>query len=223
VKVLFVGEGTHDIGPTEFGTPTHEGRPARGVVPRLAARVVERIDLASSRALGWNQIPLLSRDRERGLDRKVKAAALIASRRMGCAALVCVHDRDGVRNKYRLDDMVRAADEETSLPVVCGLAVESIEAWTLGACEALAEELGVDVARLRKHYDPAQTETFLPNSGKVEKQSKGLLDRVAAEGHQDPGLALREAVAGRTNVEELAKRCPEGFGAFRAQLQKKLA
>ncbi len=221
--MLFVGEGTHDVGPNEFGAPAHQGRPARGVVPRLEARVVERIDLASSRALTWHEIPLLSRDRKPGLDRKVKGAALIASRSMGCAALVCVHDRDGGRNAHRLDDMVRGADEVKTLPVVCGLAVESIEAWTLGAYHALAAELEVDVARLRKHYDPAQAETFLPHSAKVEKQSKGLLERVATEGHRAPDLALREAVAERTDVGALAERCPEGFETFRKQLEKRLA
>lgn len=228
MKVLFVGEGNHDIGPSgdeeaaRRGVHAAEGRAARGVVTGLVCKVVPHLDQSASRALAWREVELYSGDRRPGLDRKVKAAALIARRRFGLDALVCVYDRDGTRFASRLDDMARGAAEVTVLPVVCGLAVESIEAWTLGACEALAEELGLDVAKLRRHYDPAQVEAFLPNSGKAEKQPKAILERVAAEAHREPDLALREAVADRTDVEALARRCPEGFGKFREQLKKKL-
>ncbi|HEU4411485.1 MAG TPA: hypothetical protein VFS43_39940 [Polyangiaceae bacterium] len=228
MKVLFVGEGNHDIGPSgdegavRRGVHAGEGRPAGGVVTALACKVVPSIDRASSRALAWREVALITGDRKPGLDRKVKGAALLAKRTMKLDALVCVHDRDGERNAYRFADLTRGAAEVTALPVACGLAVESIEAWTLGACEALAEELGLDPASLRKHYDAARTETFLPNSGKSEKQPKAILERVTAEAHRDAGVALREAVAERTDVETLAKRCPEGFGAFREELRKKL-
>lgn len=234
MKVLFIGEGTHDIGPASDegaarrGVHAEGGRPARGVVTALACRAVPGIERASSRALDWREVALYSADRKpklgrtSGLDRKVKAAALVAKRLFKADALVCVHDRDGERHAYRFEDMQRGADEVTALPVACGLAIESIEAWTLGACEALAEELGLGLAELRKHYDPARAEAFLPNSEKAEKRSKALLERVTSAAKQEPHLALREAVAERTDVDALAKRCPEGFGKFLEQLRAKL-
>lgn len=228
MKVLFVGEGTHDIGPAgdegaaRRGVHAELGRPARGVVPALACKAVPGIEKSASRALAWREVALYSGDRKPGLDRKVKGAALIATRRLGLDAVVCVHDRDGEKHAYRLDDMQRAAAEVTAAPVACGLAVESIEAWTLGACEALAAELGLGEAEVRRHYDPARAESLLPNSEKAEKRSKGLLERVTSAAHREPDLALREAVAERTDVDLLSRRCPEGFGKFLEELQKKL-
>lgn len=40
---------------------------------------------------------------------------------------------------------------------------------------------------------------------------------------RDAEIALREAIADHTNVEALAKRCPEGVGRFRDELKSKLA
>jgi hypothetical protein len=224
VKVLFVGEGKHDIGPAEFGAPSGDGRPPRGVVPALAARAVPAVDLASSRTLSWRDIPLLSREKRTGLDRKVKGAALVARRRLGCVALVCVHDRDGQRNASRLESMRRGANEASEhLPVVCALAVESIEAWTLGAPGALADELGLEPSTLRRHYDPGRVEVLHEGIGKAEKQPKALLEQIASEVHRRDGLDLRESVAAKTNVDELTRNCPEGFGVFCKELRDKLA
>ena len=223
MKVLVVGEGKHDIGPAEFGAPLGDGRPPRGVVPVLAAEVVPSVDLAASRALSWRDIPLLSRDGRAGLDRKVKGAALVARQRLGCIALVCVHDRDGERNARRIESMRQGAvDASGRLPVACALAVESIEAWTLGAPGALAAELGLEPGTMRRHYDPSRVETLQEGSGKAEKQPKALLERIAAEAHRRDELGLRESVAAQTDVDELARNCPEGFGTFRGELREKL-
>ncbi len=100
MKVLFVGEGTHDIGPPDMpGTP----RMARGVVPSLVRRLLPRI-APDSLALSWTDLShfvpkdLAVSKREllgSPLVKRVKTAALVSSRRLHCEGTICVHDRDG--------------------------------------------------------------------------------------------------------------------------------
>lgn len=109
-----------------------------------------------------------------------------------------------------------------SLPVVCGVAIESIEAWTLGAASALAETLGLPLDELRRNYPSLPVESLYDGSGRAEHQPKPLLDRLARKGHRHGGLDLREEVAERTDIAELERACPMGFAAFTDALRRKL-
>jgi len=75
-RVLFIGDGKHDIGEPEW--PSNEAFPARGVVPLLAERIAA-IDRSGSVAMHWAH-PKLARfspDRKtRGYDAKLRAARI---------------------------------------------------------------------------------------------------------------------------------------------------
>ena len=71
MRVLFIGEGPHDIGPQSFDP---QPRPATGAVPTLSRRACPAID-EDSLALAWREIPILdNRQVRRGLDAKVERA-----------------------------------------------------------------------------------------------------------------------------------------------------
>src|SRR5262249_48621831 len=98
--------------------------------------------------------------------------------------------------------------------VVCGVAVESIEAWTLGAPSALAGHLEVEVSAVCKLYHLNQVETFKETSEKREKQPKAILQQVAGLGNQNDSTDLRVCVAERVDVDELKRHCKDGFKPF---------
>lgn len=216
MKVLFVGEGPHDIGKRAWSA---EGSPAGGVVGVLTRRVRPEID-AQSWSIRWSQVPTLPLDRQlptRG--RKVEAARLMARRRYGSDAVVVVLDRDGKENV--LAEMLAGATtpRDHAAPAVCGVAVESIEAWTLGAPGAVAEELGVSRAAVTEVLPRGvHVESLKESSGKEDHRPKALLARIAALAHRTDCVELRESVAARTDPEALARSCPRGFGAFRDAL-----
>jgi hypothetical protein len=106
---------------------------------------------------------------------------------------------------------------------VCGVAIESIEAWILGAPTALAAELGVEVKTILREYRLKDVELFCESSGKKDHRPKGLLDRLAQLAHRSDGTDFRQAIAERTDASELEKNCPEGFKPFVTALQKTFA
>ena len=72
MKVLFVGEGKHDIGEPD---PFSSARLAGGTIPTLAKRVVPLIG-EESVALQWIEIPRFRPEaKKHGFPAKVKAAA----------------------------------------------------------------------------------------------------------------------------------------------------
>src|SRR5262245_4649635 len=156
MKVLFVGEGNHDIGLS--GKSWSQPRPAHGVVPVLSKRVCPSIELggespAASIALAWDDIARFSPTRK-GLEAKVAAAILLSSKQFGCAGTVCVYDQDRDRDGERLSAMKRGKEKGLAAvdgrhAAAVGVAIKSIEAWTLGATQALAEELDVPLAKIK--------------------------------------------------------------------------
>ena len=52
-------------------------------------------------------------------------------------------DRDTDR-RTRIEDAAKNAPKRSSFRVVVGIAVESVEAWTLGVPDAIAKVLGVE-------------------------------------------------------------------------------
>jgi hypothetical protein len=101
----------------------------------------------------------------------------------------------------------------------CGVAVESIEAWTLGAPEAIAAVLGEEPATIRVHYKPHHAESFYQHSGKPEHRPKDLLGSLAQLGYRKPDAEFREEVALHTDVDALAAVCPRGFKPFAERLR----
>ncbi len=131
MKVLFVGEGPHDIGAPSSNP--NQPRPARGVIPTLARRVSAGI-APESIALAWREISRFNASvQRRGYSAKVAAAALLAVRMFDCGATAVVADRDREAGRQmELEEGVNRAQQLFPRhPAVWGLAVESVEAWTL--------------------------------------------------------------------------------------------
>ena len=221
MKVLFVGEGPHDVG-RESRNSLEEPCPAGGVVTTLARRVVSSIG-ADSLALRWSELVRFHPSAKKGFAGKVAAAALL-SRRYECVGTICVADRDRKpdREQAMQDGQQRALAISSTHPVVCGIAVESIEAWTLGAHGALADELGIDAKHVRAEL-LTDVESLYENSGKPKYQPKAVLQGLAQKVHRDDCVNLRVAVAERTNLAELERACPAGFAPFAKALREAFA
>jgi hypothetical protein len=222
VKVLFIGEGPHDIGAAS----SNPGQPrlARGTIPTLARRVSAGID-PESIALAWREISRFNRSVKRGYSSKLAGAALMAVKRFDCGATVAVADRD--RETGRQAELQEGADRAEGLfpgyPAVWGLAIESVEAWTLGVPDQIAEELCVDVTLVQNEYARgAHIESLSEQSGKLELRPKQLLERIAQLKHRSDSTEFREAIARRTDVATLARACPQGFAPFADRLRKAL-
>lgn len=220
MKILFVGEGRHDIGDPD-PSPNHL-RTAHGTVPALACRVSTSIS-ADSVALAWAEIRRFNPDaRKSGYRHKVPAAVLVATRRLGCSGSVFVADRDTDRSRYEeLEFGVdRAGELFTQHPIAFGLAVESVEAWTLGVPEAIADVLQLDVSSVRAEYAPGvDVEAMSERSGKEDHRPKKLLERIAQLKHRSDSVEFRQAVADRTDIAVLEKACPQGFAPFAGSLR----
>ena len=226
LKVLFVGEGRHDIGPSDFA---NQYRPARGVVPTLVRKIVTEVS-DDSVAIAWRDITAF-RKAEKGrlvdvahkrLARKVKQAVEMA-RRIGCQATICVHDTDRFddRDQGLLAgrDLVTVDDGHR---VVVGLAVRVVETWTLGAPQAIAQVLGQERKLVEDEIGVAlsKIESLSNDSSREENQPKVILERVANMGHRKADVEFREEVAEATDVAELERNCPKGFGPFARELRE---
>jgi len=219
VKVLFVGEGPHDVGrPREVeGAPTVAG----GVVTILSRRARPDVD-AESIALRWTELRRFHPDaRRKGFARKVPVAALIGSRRFDCDAVVCIADQDGDEDRIdQLREGARRARDSVGCGVAVGVAVQAIEAWTLGAAEALAAELETPVADVIAAFPRGvHVEALNERSGKDDHRPRTLLARIAALADRSDNQLLRDAVAERTDSRRLEEKCPAGFAPFAAELR----
>jgi hypothetical protein len=221
VKVLFIGEGRHDIGDP-IPNP-HYPRAAQGTIPTLARRICTDIALDSV-ALAWPEIRRFNPSaQKRGYPAKVAAAVLVAARRFDCAATVVVADRDSEAGRQvELEEGVNRARQLFPRHLTAwGLAVESVEAWTLGVPDTIAEFLGVDVKVVQQQYPRGvHVESLSERSGKVDHRPKPLLERIAQLKHRQDSTDFREAIAKRTDVATLAQACPQGFAPFADQLRK---
>jgi hypothetical protein len=223
VKVLFIGEGPNDIGAASSNPD--QPRPARGTVPTLARRVSAGI-APESIALAWREISRFNPSaQKRGFSAKLVGAALLAVKRFDCGATVAVADRD--RETGRQAEMQDGVDRAERLfpgcPAIWGLAIESVEAWTLGVPDKIAEELCVDVTLVQDEYPPGVgVESLSERSGKLERRRKQLLERLAQLKHRTDSTEFREAIAQRTDATALARVCPQGFAPFAERLRNAL-
>ncbi|MBA3550460.1 MAG: hypothetical protein H0T76_28630 [Nannocystis sp.] len=222
-RVLFIGDGDHDIGKPEW--PTDDAFPARGVVPLLAERVTA-IDRPGSMAMHWAH-PRLARfsvgrpTKTHGYPEKFRAAQLqVEYGRLPVEGIVCVVDEDKKPERLQLPGNAQELTTKRC-PIVCGVAVQSIEAWTLGALTALADVLGITIQKLRRACPAAPVEDLYEGSGKEGRQPKPLLNELAERfAHRRDSLELREEVAARTDIAELVTMCPTGFAPFAAALRR---
>jgi hypothetical protein len=217
MKVLFVGEGRNELGRPDWPARL---RPATGVVPTLSRKVCANI-AQDSLAIQWREVAVLNR-RKRGnvLAARVQAAIVLALQH-GCKGTVCLHDQD--REPERLEQMQQGVppDQTANHPVVCSLAVESIEAWTLGAPEAIATVLGPNVVE-GQAYKVNDVESFHQNSDKAEKRPKDLLDQIARAAKREDSTDLRVKIAEHTDIDSLERNCPKGFKPFAQKLRAAL-
>jgi hypothetical protein len=214
MKVLFVGEGPHDVGPPDFAPGV---RAATGVMPTLAQRVCPAIG-GDSVSIFWREIPVLpAKPKLKGWAAKVRSSIVLAVKNQ-CDGIVCVADQD--RDADRLTSMNNGASAAGSdQKIVCGVAIESVEAWVLGAPTAIASVLDVAIGDVQKHYRLKDVEDFYQNSDKPEKRPKDLLDRIAGVKNRTAGTSFREEVAQRADVSELERNCPQGFKPFAGKLR----
>jgi hypothetical protein len=211
-RVLFIGDGKHDVGAPEW--PTDEPFPER----------VAAIDRENSVAMNWAH-PRLVRfvvgraGKTKGYPAKLRAAQLQIERGMlAVDGIVGVVDEDNDPGRRDLPEVGRGLATE-QCPIVCGVAVRSIEAWTIGATKALAEVLGVGVDDLRRACPSVHVEELYDSSGKPELRSKTLLQKLAGLGKTSDSLQLREDVAQRTDPTGLCEACPSGFAPFAERLR----
>lgn len=220
MKILFIGEGRHDIG--DPNPNTDQPRPAQGTIPTLCRKICSLIS-SESVALAWKEIRRFNPfAQKRGYRAKVAAAALLAVKKFACAGTTVVADRDGeVSRESALQDGVSNAQQLfPRFPIVWGLAVESVEAWTLGVPSHIAEELGIDLQTVHEQYPRGvSVESLSERSGKEEYHPKRLLQRITQLKSEIDSTAFRQAIAERTDVKALEKACPQGFAPFAAQVR----
>lgn len=218
MKVLFVGDGRHEIGPSVFAP---QPRPAIGVMATLCRKISPVISTESV-ALSWVELSRFDPQKRKGWEHKLIAAKELAARKYGCLGTIAVVDQD--RDSSRIEDLragqARIQNDASEHAVAVGMAIESIEAWTLGDPQAVASVLNVAVAEIVKHYSEARVESYFEQSGKIEHQPKQILERVTSVGHRRPDDEFRAEVAQKTDLTTLERNCPKGFAPFAADVRK---
>jgi hypothetical protein len=219
MKVLFVGEGQTDIGSPDFAQAP---RRATGVLYILSRKVCPAID-AECLAIYWRELTILRGEKKGNIYAARVATAIALANRHGCEGVVVVVDRE-MTKENRTEEMeigVSRGQLATGFPhpTVCGEAILSIEAWMLGSPLALATTLKLDTEKILCEYKPAQVEDFNPRSGKPEKHSKNLIEKIAAKANRDDGTAFREEVAENMDIDELCRNCKNGFKPFADRLR----
>jgi len=220
MKVLFVGEGRHDLGASDFPL---QFRTAQGVVPKLCQKISNTIS-SDSIALSWKDIPRFNSSKK-GFKHKLKAAALIAKHN-GCEGLIAVVDQDN--DHARLSELQAGKQEsidssENNFKIAVGVAVKSIEAWTLGDEVALARALGSNVSAVRQVVAQSEVEKYHENSGKTENRPKGKLNKLCQASCREDCLEFRLEVAEATCVTRLGVSCPQGFEPFKREVESVFA
>ena len=106
MKLLFIGEGRHDIG--DLNPNPFQPRLARGTIPTLARQICSSIVLESV-ALAWSEIRRFNPSAQKnGFSAKFTAAVLVAVRKFNCEGTVAVTDRDGCEDRQsKLEEGVK--------------------------------------------------------------------------------------------------------------------
>ena len=233
MKILLIGEGKHELGSSGV---MNRPRPAAGFLFILVQKICPNIG-SDSVELSWTNLNLIMKKEPRkkfasrqGLAKKVQYA-IVQARRQDCQGTVCVHDRDC--DADRLTEMENGREAEITKQndgheAICAVAIESIEAWLLGAPSALASVLQSDLDTIQKHvkeYSPSRVEELKETSEDEKKQPKKLLAQiinVRPRTLAKSNTEFREDVASQldhASLTELEKNCPEGFRPFANKLR----
>ena len=219
MKVLFVGDGRTDIGAA-VQNPAE--RLAGGPIPILTRKIIHAID-RDSPAISWQDVPRFNPNRQKaGYEHQVTAAIVVSARSFDCQATVCVADQDG--DHSRIEAMNRGRDRGVLLSrgahqCVCGVAVRSIEAWSLGVPDAIAVVLKRDEKQVRDLYPHHRVEELYELSGKEEHRPKSLLRKLAQLQDRKADVAFREEIAENTDIAKLEQACQLGFKPFAEALR----
>jgi hypothetical protein len=231
LKILFVGEGKHELGPSQPGPMP---QPATGPVPVLARRICPSL-AAEHVGLRWIELRLIQvghkqLDRDisgSGYQTKAKRAVLLSAMVYQCDGTICVVDADTASEKCleqmrqgQIEGLKKLEPLGRPHAAACGVAFQSIDAWTLGAHGAIAAELGVAVEALRQYYPTKHIEELSNRSGKEEHQPKAILEKIASSQGRSADTVFRTAVAEQTRIEELERECPRGFKPFAQDIRR---
>ncbi len=219
MKVLFVGEGRTDIGAAAQNPAE---RRAGGPIPVLARKIIQTID-PDCPAISWRDVARFSPDKQKpGFEYRVAAAILVSIRTFDCQATICVTDQDG--DESRIDAMNRGRERGLSKSsaehrCVCGVAIQSIEAWSLGVPDAIASVLNLDESRIRGFYPHHRIEELHERSGKEEHRPKVLIEKLAQLQDRGADVEFREEIAENTDIAKLERACQLGFKPFAEALR----
>ncbi len=190
MNVLLVSEGKHE---------------GSGALESLVRRIVSKIQSCK-----WDNVQRSDIHTHRGTGQgffKRAVRWILEARKRGFDALILVIDEDGQRERIR---ELHAAQHETvltaSLPRALGIAIRTFDAWMLADEIALSMVLGNLV-----QTQPSPEELYEP---KVACATLLL--------QSDCGLSQREMyarLANQIDLDQLASRCPKGFGVFAERLR----
>lgn len=221
MRILFVGEGPTDVGRQTCCDPS-DSEALGAVAPVLVRKILEahasrhsvRFDFVPRR-FGWV--------RRGGFQRKIQTSMALA-REQGFDAVVALTDRDGPSNHGRLKALRAGRDDAWNkdlnpLPCALGMPIETIEAWLLTP-DAAREGLGLEET-------PAECpapESLGGKSGEPD-HPKSVFNSWCAEAPTGRFTSMTDAmaaVAERTDVDSLTRRCPQGFAPFAEEVRTRL-
>lgn len=197
MRVLIVGEGPHETGTS--------AEPARSAALRnLVVSVVGHAHEYSLERLNSPRPETHSRwGQGRGFEKKLLQWLLFANAN-GYHAIVAVVDED--RDPNRVDQVNNAQAHTHTTRRAFGVAIRSFDAWMLADEKALSEVLGRAVQR---QPDPEDV-----------RDPKAKVDELRHE--CDCSKPMRDVYAEvmkAVRVDELEKRCPNGFAPFHRRLR----
>jgi hypothetical protein len=210
LRILLVGEGTHELGSYRDEYAEQDDLPAlAGLVrrllghhpsPRFFCRAAKDIRNIHRGKLGSR------------LSKKVYSAIWYArhGKHAPLDAVVLVIDRDGPRQAGRLAEMRQGRDKygPNVVPCALGLAIEQFDAWMIADPDAVRVAGG----------KPAEADQA-PES---IRDPKAAADRVFGTQH-GTGLGPRYAiVASNADLDALEEACPEGFRPFADEVRERI-
>ncbi len=208
VALLVVSEGARDVGRA---TGLHEG--AVRVLVRKVVDAREGRSTSEFEVLGV-EAPRAHR-KERGDTRRL-SLALSEMKAFGCHSVAFVIDADGYTDRLsRLEDerlaIERVAGEQ---PIALGVAVQTVEAWLLADETALNGAVAPE-PKIVTQPDPES----LWGAARTPAHPKAIFEAFVAMGAQ-PTAAPYDAVASRTRIDVLEKRCPS-FRRFADEVRQR--
>jgi hypothetical protein len=228
IRILFVGEGAGDIGREHAAEGAY-----RGDLVEITERVLSSA-AAQPKAIRfehrltlWNAPGVRirgARRRQEGLPRgfTAKLERILAVHGEQVDAVVAVVDAGGQGNT-RLKQLHegRREAENQGLPIAyrcaIGVAFQEIEAWLLADDEARRCGFGADVGRRSLKAQPEDIDDIKSFFAELEGQF------LAALPDDFDAILIRKAIVDNMRVDEVARRCPQGFARFKGEVEARVA